>query len=52
MKEVAIRSQQLSSLEAIRFGETMRMVAHQKQLEANEAGSPSAWRPPDQSGGG
>jgi (E)-benzylidenesuccinyl-CoA hydratase len=46
MKEVAVRTQQLSSLEAIRFGETMRIVAHQKQQEANEAGSPSAWRPP------
>ena len=47
VKEVAVRSQHLSSLEAIRFGETMRLVAHQKQQEANETGSPSAWSPPD-----
>jgi enoyl-CoA hydratase/carnithine racemase len=47
VKEVAVRSQHLSSLEAIRFGETMRLVAHQKQREANETGSPSAWSPPD-----
>jgi E-phenylitaconyl-CoA hydratase len=47
VKEVAVRSQHLSSLEAIRFGETMRIVAHEKQQEANEAGSPSAWRGPD-----
>ena len=40
MKEVAVRSQHLSSLEAIRFGETMRIVAAQKQQEANAAGSP------------
>ena len=50
VKEVAVRSQHLSSLEAIRFGETMRLVAHQKQQEANETGSPSAWSPPDRSG--
>jgi enoyl-CoA hydratase/carnithine racemase len=50
VKEVAVRSQHLSSLEAIRFGETMRLVAHQKQQEANETGSPSAWGPPDRSG--
>ena len=49
VKEVAVRSQHLSSLEAIRFGETMRLVAHQKQQEANETGSPSAWSPPDRS---
>ncbi len=49
VKEVAVRSQHLSSLEAIRFGETMRIVAHQKQQEANETGSPSAWSPPDRS---
>jgi enoyl-CoA hydratase/carnithine racemase len=47
MKEVAVRSRQLSSLEAIRFGETMRIVAHQKQQEANQTGSPSAWSPPE-----
>jgi enoyl-CoA hydratase/carnithine racemase len=45
-KEVAVRSQHLSATEAIRFGETMRLVAHQKQREADEAGSPSAWRRP------
>ena len=50
VKEVAVRSQHLPSLEAIRFGETMRLVAHQKQQEANETGSPSAWSPPDRSG--
>jgi enoyl-CoA hydratase/carnithine racemase len=50
VKEVAVRSQHLSSLEAIRFGETMRIVAHQKQQEANETGSKSAWSPPDRSG--
>jgi E-phenylitaconyl-CoA hydratase len=49
VKEVAVRSQHLPSLEAIRFGETMRLVAHQKQQEANETGSPSAWSPPDRS---
>ena len=42
-----MRSQHLSSLEAIRFGETMRLVAHQKQQEANETQSPSAWTPPE-----
>jgi (E)-benzylidenesuccinyl-CoA hydratase len=47
MKEVAMRSQHLSSLEAIRFGETMRRVAQHDQQAANEAGSPSAWHPPD-----
>ena len=46
-KEVAVRTQHLSTVEAIRFGETMRLVAHLKQREANEAGSPSAWTPPD-----
>ena len=46
MKEVAVRSQHLSTLEAIRFGETMRIVATQKQQEANATGSPSAWSPP------
>jgi len=46
-KEVAVRTQHLSTVEAIRFGETMRLVAHQKQREANESGSPSAWTPPD-----
>ena len=46
-KEVAVRSQHLPSLEAIRFGETMRLIAQQKQQEANETGSPSAWSPPD-----
>jgi hypothetical protein len=46
MKEVAMRAQTLSSAEAIRFGETMRLVAQQKQREANETGSPSAWSPP------
>ncbi len=45
-KEVAVRSQHLPMLEAIRFGETMRIVAHQKQQEANATGSPSAWSPP------
>jgi enoyl-CoA hydratase/carnithine racemase len=55
MKEVAMRSQQLSSVEAIRFGETMRIVATQRQQEANVAGTGSAWSPPgraDQPGGG
>src|SRR6478609_9238873 len=46
-KEVAVRAQHMTMLEAIRFGETMRLVAHQKQQEANETGSPSAWTPPD-----
>jgi enoyl-CoA hydratase/carnithine racemase len=41
-KEVAVRTQHLSTVEAIRFGETMRFVAHQAQREANETGSPSA----------
>ena len=47
MKEVAMRSRHLSSVEAIRFGETMRQLATQKQQEANETGSPSAWTPPE-----
>ena len=47
-KEVAVRTQHLSTVEAIRFGETMRKVAHQAQREANETGSPSAQlRPTD-----
>ena len=47
-KEVAVRTQHLSTVEAIRFGETMRKVAHQAQREANETGSPSAQlRPAD-----
>ena len=41
-KEVAVRTQHLSTVEAIRFGETMRIAAHQAQREANETGSPSA----------
>jgi E-phenylitaconyl-CoA hydratase len=49
MKEVAMRSQHLSSVEAIRFGETMRQLATQKQQEANETGSKSAWIPPERS---
>jgi len=51
MKEVAMRSQQLTSVDAIRFGETMRQLATQKQQEANDAGTGSAWRPPGQAGG-
>jgi (E)-benzylidenesuccinyl-CoA hydratase len=47
IKEVAMRAQYLPPVEAIRFGETMRIVATQKQQEANESGSPSAWSPPD-----
>ena len=47
MKEVAMRSRRLPSLEAIRFGETMRQLATQKQQEANATGSPSAWSPPE-----
>ena len=47
MKEMAMRSQHLSSLEAIRFGETMRQLAAQKQQEANAAGTGSAWSPPE-----
>jgi enoyl-CoA hydratase/carnithine racemase len=46
-KEVAVRSQHLPVVEAIRFGETMRLIAHQKQAEANDTGSPSAWSPLD-----
>jgi len=46
-----MRSQRLSSVEAIRFGETMRIVATQRQQEANAAGTGSAWRPPGQDGG-
>jgi len=52
MKEVAMRSQHLSSVDAIRFGETMRIVATQRQQEANAAGTGSAWQPPDQADGG
>src|SRR3954454_14341680 len=51
MKEVAMRSQHLSSVEAIRFGETMRIVATQRQQEANASGTGSAWQRPDQDGG-
>ena len=51
-QEVAMRSQHLSSLEAIRFGETMRIVATQRQQEANATGSGSAWKPPNQADGG
>src|SRR5204862_8314702 len=47
MKEGAIRSQQLSSLQAIRFREPMRIVAHQKRQEANGNGSSSAGTPPE-----
>jgi E-phenylitaconyl-CoA hydratase len=47
IKEVAMRAQYLPPVEAIRFGETMRIVATQKQTEANETGSPSAWSPPE-----
>jgi E-phenylitaconyl-CoA hydratase len=47
-KEVAVRTRHLSSVEAIRFGETMRLVAHQAQREANETGSPSAQLPRDE----
>jgi hypothetical protein len=46
-KEVAVRTQHLSTVEAIRFGETMRLVAHQAQREANETGSPTAHLRPD-----
>jgi enoyl-CoA hydratase/carnithine racemase len=47
-KEVAVRTQHLSTVEAIRFGETMRKVAHQAQREANETGSASAQLPRDE----
>jgi enoyl-CoA hydratase/carnithine racemase len=50
MKEVAMRSRTMSDVEAIRFGETMRIVAAQRQREANETGSPSAWSPPTDAG--
>jgi E-phenylitaconyl-CoA hydratase len=46
-KEVAMRSQHLSTLEAIRFAETMRQIAHRHQQEAHDSGSGSAWSPPD-----
>jgi (E)-benzylidenesuccinyl-CoA hydratase len=49
-KEVAIRSQHLSPLEAIRFGETMRRLVPPDQQAANEAGTGSAWSPPDPRG--
>src|SRR3954469_2806417 len=52
MKEVAMRSQQLNTVDAIRFGETMRIVATQRQQEANASGTGSAWHPPDQADGG
>ena len=47
-----MRSQHLSSVDAIRFGETMRIVATQRQQEANATGTGSAWQPPDQADGG
>ena len=46
-KEVAVRSLHLSSLEAIRFGETMRRLVPPDQQAANEAGTGSAWSPPE-----
>jgi enoyl-CoA hydratase/carnithine racemase len=46
-KEVAVRTRHLSSVEAIRFGETMRIVAHHAQREANETSSPSAHLRPE-----
>jgi enoyl-CoA hydratase/carnithine racemase len=47
-KEVAVRSRQLSSLEAIRFGETMRKVAATttdaaEGLEAARRGRAPRW---------
>ena len=49
VKEVAVRSQHLSSLEAIRFGETMRIVAAATEdategMAAAREGRPPEWR--------
>jgi enoyl-CoA hydratase/carnithine racemase len=48
-KEVAVRSQSLAPLEAIRFGETMRLVAMATEdaregLRSGEEGRPPVWR--------
>ena len=48
-KEVAVRSQSLPPVEAIRFGETMRLVAMATEdanegLRAAREGTPARWR--------
>ena len=47
MKEVAVRSQQLPSLEAIRFGETMRKVAATTEDAAEGARAAAEGRAPE-----
>ena len=46
MKEVAVRSQQLPMVEAIRFGETMRKVAASTEDAAEGAHAAVERRPP------
>jgi hypothetical protein len=46
MKEVAIRSARLPTLEAIRFGETMRKVAAATEDAAEGARAAADQRPP------
>lgn len=47
MKEVAMRSQQLSSVDAIRFGETMRKVAAATEDAAEGGRAAAERRPPE-----
>ena len=47
MKEVAMRSQHLSSVEAIRFGETMRKVAAATEDAAEGGRATAERRPPE-----
>ena len=50
MKEVAMRSQHLSSVEAIRFGETMRKVAAATEDAAEGGRAAAEGRPPEWKG--
>ena len=47
IKEVAVRSQQLPMLEAIRFGETMRKVAAATEDAAEGGRAAAERRPPE-----
>ncbi len=50
MKEVAMRSQHLSSVEAIRFGETMRKVVAATEDAAEGGRAAAEGRPPEWKG--
>jgi enoyl-CoA hydratase/carnithine racemase len=50
IKEVAVRTQTMPMLEATRFGETMRIVAHTAQDAAEGAAAARERRPPEWSG--